>query len=264
MSGEAHSRAHLDLPGHQRALVEAVVDTGTPAVVVLMSGRPLAVPWLVERVPAILQAWHGGIRAGRAVADVLTGATSPSGRLTATWPRATGQIPIYYAHKNTGRPAEGAGTLQFKRVHRSNYVDETHLPLYPFGFGLGYTTFAYDDLQVATPDVPLDGTLVVSAAVTNTGARHGDEVVQLYVRDLVRSVTPPVKELKGFERVSLAPGESRRVEFRVPASTLGFHGLDLDYVIEPGGFHVWIGPHAAAGLCGAFRLVAQPGARRKE
>ena len=145
MSGEAHSRAHLGLPGHQQALLEAVWATGTPVVVVLMSGRPLVVPWTAEHIPAILQAWHGGIRAGRAVADILSGAMNPSGKLTATWPRTEGQIPVYYAHKNTGRPATGPGTEQFNKLHRSLYIDESNEPLYPFGYGLSYTTFEYTD-----------------------------------------------------------------------------------------------------------------------
>jgi beta-glucosidase len=255
MSGEAHSRAHLGLPGHQQALVEAVQATGTPLVVVLMSGRPLAVPWLADHVPALLQAWHGGIRAGRAVADVLTGAAEPGGRLTATWPRSEGQIPIYYAHKNTGRPPTGPGASQYGKIHRTGYIDQAHTPLYPFGYGLGYTTFAYSDLAVETLEVGLDGMVVAAATVTNTGPRPGDEVVQLYVRDVVGSVTRPVKELKGFRRISLAAGESRRVRFEVPVDTLGFHGPETGYTVEPGEFCLWIGPHAAEGLAGSFWVV---------
>ncbi len=255
MSGEAHSRAYLGLPGHQQALLEAVQASGQPVVVVLMSGRPLAIPWMAEHVPAILQAWHGGIRAGRAVADILIGAVNPSGKLTATWPPTEGQIPLYYAHKNTGRPASGEGTVQFDKPHWSVYIDERNAPLFPFGFGRSYTTFEYSELVVETPQVDLGGALVVTATITNTGERSGDEIVQLYVRDLVGSITRPVKELKGFQRVSLAPGESGRVCFEVPVSQLGFHDLEMEYVVEPGDFRVWIGPNAAEGLAGAFRVL---------
>ena len=261
MSGEAHSRAYLGLPGHQQALLEAVHATGTPVVTVLMSGRPLAIPWLTEQVPAILQAWHGGIRAGRAVADLLVGAASPSGKLTATWPRSEGQIPVYYAHKNTGRPPGGEPMPQFHKPNFSVYIDEVNAPLFPFGYGLSYTTFEYRDLEVETPEVDRDGTLVASATVANAGSRAGDEVVQLYVRDLVGSVTRQVKELKGFRRISLDPGEKARVRFEVPVEQLGFHGLEalpgqrMEYVVEPGEFVVWIGPSSAQGLQGTFRVL---------
>ncbi|MGD9146446.1 MAG: glycoside hydrolase family 3 N-terminal domain-containing protein [Anaerolineae bacterium] len=256
MSGEGHSRAYLGLPGHQQALLEVVHATGTPVVVVLMSGRPLVVAWMAEHVPAILLAWHGGIRTGRAVADILTGSVNPSAKLTTSWPRTEGQIPIYYAHKNTGRPVSGQGTVQWQMYHWSEYLDEVNDPLFPFGFGLSYTTFEYRDLEVETPDLSLDGTLVVSATVTNRGHREGEEIVQLYVRDLVGSVTRPVKELKGFQRLTLDPGEAQRVRFEVPVRQLGFHGLDRVYTVESGEFKVWIGPNAAEGLEGAFRVFS--------
>ena len=183
------------------------------------------------------------------------GAANPSGKLTATWPRTEGQIPVYYAHKNTGRPASGEGTIQFNKPHWSVYIDEENAPLFPFGYGLSYTPFAYRDLEVETPEVGLDGTLVVSATVANVGDRPGDEIVQLYVRDLVGSVTRPVKELEGFTRLSLGPGEAERVRFEVPVQELGFHGLTMEYVVEPGGFQVWIGPNAAEGLSGSFEVL---------
>jgi beta-glucosidase len=226
-----------------------------PVVVVLMSGRPLAIPWMARNVPAILQAWHGGIRAGRAVAEVLFGEVNPSAKLTATFPRTGGQVPVYYAHKNTGRPAESEGTTQFDEPFRSNYLDEPNAPLFPFGYGLSYTTFAYSDLVVETPTVGLEDALVVTAAVTNAGDRAGDEIVQLYVRDLVGSVTRPVKELEGFQRISLAPGERKAVRFQVPASQLGFHGPDMTYVVEPGAFKVWVGSNSAEGLEGDFQIA---------
>jgi len=261
MSGEAHSRAYLGLPGQQQALLEAVHATGTPVAVVLMSGRPLAIPRLVEQVPAVLQAWHGGIRAGRAVADLLVGAANPSGKLTATWPRTEGQIPVYYAHKNTGRPVGGDSIPQFHKPNWSLHIDEVNAPLFPFGYGLSYTTFEYRDLEVETPEVDRDSTLVVGATVANTGDRAGDEVVQLYVRDLVGSVTRPVKELKSFRRISLDPGEKARVRFEVLVEQLAFHGLGtlpgqrMEYVVEPGEFKVWIGPNSAEGLEGEFRVL---------
>jgi beta-glucosidase len=252
MSGEAHSRAHLGLPGRQQELLDALATTGKPIVGVLMTGRPLAVPRMAQQVAVLLVAWHGGIRAGRAVADLLFGAAVPSGRLTASWPRTEGQIPVHYAHKSTGRPPTGAGTTQFGEPFRSGYIDEANTPLFPFGYGLSYTTFAYRDLVVETPEIRADEALVVSAVVENTGAHVGDEVVQLYVRDLVASVTRPVRELKGFERVTLDPGEAQRVRFELPASELGLYGPDMRYVVEPGAFAVWVGPSAAEGLEGMF------------
>jgi len=252
MSGEARSRAYVALPGRQQELLEAVVATGTPVVCVLMSGRPLTIPWAAEHVPAILQAWHGGIRAGRAVADILFGDVNPSAKLTASFPRTVGQVPVYYAHKNTGRPYLGEGTVQFDQAYRSNYFDESNQPLFPFGHGLSYTTFSYTSLEVETPVVGVEDTLVVSATVTNTGERSGEEIAQLYVQDLVGSVTRPVRELKGFQRISLGPGESVTVRFGVPVSSLGFHGDDLTYQVEPGAFRVWVGPDAEARLDGEF------------
>lgn len=254
MSGEAHSRAHLGLPGRQQELLEAVYATGTPVVAVLMSGRPLVIPWMAEHVPAILQAWHGGIRAGRAVADILVGNVSPSGKLTASFPRTEGQIPVYYAHKSTSRPVHTKGTIRFNQAHKSQYLDEPNTPLFPFGHGLSYTTFVYSDLEVETPMVGPEDRLVVSAVVSNTGERAGNEIVQLYVCDLVGSVTRPVKELKGFQRLTLEPGEPKTVRFEIPVDQLGFHGLAMDYVVEPGAFKVWIGPNAAEGLAGEFAV----------
>jgi beta-glucosidase len=254
MSGEARSRAHLDLPGRQQELLDAIAQTGKPVVGVLVTGRPLAIPRMAGQVDALLVAWHGGIRAGRAVADLLFGAANPSGKLTATWPRAEGQIPLYYAQKNTGRPMEGAGTTQFFEPFKSRYIDEPNDPLFPFGYGLSYTTFDYAGLVVHTPLVEAGGTLAVSAKVTNTGPRPGTEVVQLYVRDRVASVTRPVKELKGFQRVTLQAGETATVRFELPADQLGFIGRDMRHTVEPGAFQVWIGPDSTSGLEGGFEV----------
>ncbi|HBX69347.1 MAG TPA: glycosyl hydrolase, partial [Chloroflexi bacterium] len=226
MSGEAHSRAHLGLPGKQQFLLEAVHATGTPVVAVLMSGRPLVIPWMAENIPAILCAWHGGLRTGRAVADLLFGQANPSGKLTASWPRAEGQIPVYYAHKMTGRPPDGEGGFQFQKYHFTEYVDEEVAPLFPFGFGLSYTSFAYSNLGVLTPTVAADSTLKVTVKITNSGEIPAAEIVQLYVRDLVAEVTRPVRELKSFQKIRLLPGENQTLTFEIPVQTLGFHGLD--------------------------------------
>jgi beta-glucosidase len=254
MSGEAHSRAHLGLPGRQQELLDAVAATGKPLVGVLMTGRPLVIPRMAEQVDTLLVAWHGGIRAGRAVADLLFGTASPSGKLTASWPRTEGQIPVYYAHKNTGRPVGGTGTLQFDEPFKSTYIDEPNAPLFPFGFGLTYTTFAYHDLTVEQPVVDVDGVLTVTAVVENTGRQEGTEVVQLYVRDLMASVTRPVRELKAFERVTLQPGERRTIRFEVPVRELGFFDQGMRYAVEPGRFKVFVGPDSTGGLEGEVEV----------
>lgn len=257
MSGESHSRATLGLPGRQAALLDAVAATGKPLVVVLMCGRPLVVPALVEKADALLVAWHGGIRAGQAVADLVFGGANPSGKLTASWPRVEGQIPIYYAHKSTGRPADGAGTTQWHQPFRSTYLDVPTAPLFAFGEGLSYARFEFSALQVAERRLTDDGVLRVSAVVQNISHRAGVEVAQLYVRDLTGSVTRPVKELKGFHRVELGPGESRTVDFQVPVQSLGFHRLDLTFGVEPGEYRVWIGPDSTQGLEGEFEVVTE-------
>jgi beta-glucosidase len=254
MSGEAHSRAHLGLPGRQQELLDALCATGKPVAVVLMSGRPLVIPRVAEQVTALLQAWHAGIRTGRAVADILFGTVNPSGKLTVGFPRAEGQIPVYYAHKRTGRPAESAGVVQFDEPFKSRYMDEANTPLFPFGYGLSYTPFAYGDLSVENSMLRVEETLIVSVTVQNTGERVGDEVVQLYVNDIVGSTTRPVKELKGFKRVTLAPGEEQIVRFEVPVQELGHWGSDMQHMVEPGEFKVWIGPDSTQGLEGRFEV----------
>lgn len=255
MSGEARSRAHLGLPGIQQELVDAIAATGKPMIGVLMCGRPLVIPHLADQLDALLVAWHGGIRAGQAIADVLFGAVNPSGKLTASWPRAEGQIPVYYAHKNTGRPAEGDGTLQFDLYYRSTYLDEPNAPLFHFGFGLSYTRFEYAGMTVETPRLSQGGSLVVSAQVKNIGKRAGTEIVQLYLRDQVGSVTRPVKELKGFQRITLEPLEMQTVRFKIPVRELGFIAQDMQVVVEPGVFTVWIAPNSAEGLEGTFEVT---------
>jgi beta-glucosidase len=247
LSGEAHSRSSLDLPGVQGELLKAVHATGTPVVVVLMGGRPLTIPWAAEHVPAILMTWHLGVEHGLAVASVLFGDFNPSGRLPVTFPRSVGQVPIYYSHKNTGRPPG-------KDRYTSKYVDLPSTPLYPFGFGLSYTRFAYSDLRLSAAKIDPQGRLTVTLAVKNAGDRAGDEVVQLYIRNRVASVTRPVKELKGFRRVTLQPGETAKVSLTVSGPELGYYNQEMRYVTEPGRYDVWVGPNSAEGLHGGFEI----------
>jgi beta-glucosidase len=250
MSGEASSRARLDLPGVQERLQQAVVATGKPVVLVLMNGRPLILSWAAEHVSAIVETWFLGIETGHAVADVLFGDVNPSGRLPVSFPRTVGQIPIYYNAKNTGRPAVAG------QHFTSKYLDVPNSPLFPFGYGLSYTSFTYRDLQVRAARLRPADTLVVTVTVANTGTRAGTEVAQLYVRDDVGSVTRPVRELKGFRREVLAPGESRSVEFRVPVRSLAFWDAAMKFVAEPGTFHVFVGSNSTAELGAAFEVAA--------
>ena len=238
MSGESSSRTNLEMPDVQRALLQELLKTGKPVVLVLFTGRPLVLTWEEEHVPAILNVWFGGSEAAYAISDVLFGDVNPSGKLTATFPQNVGQIPLFYNHKNTGRPLqEGRWFEKF----RSNYLDVSNEPLYPFGYGLSYTTFAYSDIHLSSTEMSADGELTATVTVTNTGSRDGAEVVQLYIRDLVGSVTRPVKELKGFEKIFLKAGESRKVSFSNTPELLKFYNYDLQFVCEPGDFDVMIG-----------------------
>ena len=238
MSGESSSRTNLEMPDVQRALLQELLKTGKPVVLVLFTGRPLVLTWEEEHVPAILNVWFGGSEAAYAISDVLFGDVNPSGKLTATFPQNVGQIPLFYNHKNTGRPLqEGRWFEKF----RSNYLDVSNDPLYPFGYGLSYTTFAYSDIHLSSTEMSADGELTATVTVTNTGSRDGAEVVQLYIRDLVGSVTRPVKELKGFEKIFLKAGESRKVSFSITPELLKFYNYDLQFVCEPGDFDVMIG-----------------------
>ena len=247
MSAEAHSRASLELPGSQLALAQAVIR-GThratprkPIVVVLMNGRPLATPWLADSAPALVESWFLGVEHGNALADVLFGRRNPSGRLPVSVPRATGQVPIYYNHKNTGRPPTA------ENMYTSKYIDVPWTPLYPFGYGLSYTRFRYGAPSVSATRLPSTDSVVVSAEVTNAGDRAGDEVVQLYLRDDAASVARPVRELRGFRRLSLLPGETRRVSFTLRPEDLALYDLTLRRVVEPGSFTAWVGPSSADG-----------------
>ncbi|HEX5831281.1 MAG TPA: glycoside hydrolase family 3 C-terminal domain-containing protein, partial [Gemmatimonadaceae bacterium] len=249
MSAEARNRTSLDLPGVQRQLAQAVHATGKPVVAVLMNGRPLAIPWLAEHVPAIVEAWYLGVQTGPAVADVLFGDVNPGGKLPVTFPRTVGQVPLYYNHKNTGRPPRE------EERYTSKYIDAPWTPLFPFGHGLSYTTFTYGAPRLSAAEIGPTDSLVVTVDVTNSGARAGDEVVQLYVRDDAASVTRPVRALRGFRRVPLGAGETRTVRFTLGADDLAFHDQRMRRVVEPGTFTVWVGGSSAADREARFRVV---------
>jgi beta-glucosidase len=245
MSGEASSRASIELPGSQLALAQSVVraaGAGKPVVAVLMNGRPLAVPWLADSASALVESWFLGVEHGNALADVLLGDVAPSGKLPVTFPRATGQVPIYYAQKNTGRPAAE------KEHYTSKYLDLPWTPQFAFGHGLSYTTFAYSGLTLSAPSIRAGDPVDASVTVRNTGARDGVEVVQLYMRHDLASVTRPVRELRGFQRVALKAGESRTVRFTLAPSAFAMYDLDMRHVVEPGTYRLWAGGSSEAPL----------------
>src|SRR5690606_35915756 len=238
MSGESSSRTDIEIPAVQQRLLKALLTTGKPVVLVLFTGRPLALTWEDEHVPAILNVWFGGTEAAKAITDVLFGDVNPSGKLTATFPKNVGQVPLYYSHKNTGRPlAEGKWFEKF----RSNYLDVDNEPLYPFGFGLSYTNFDYSEIQLDKERFGTNDSLMVSVVLKNSGTVEGAETVQLYVRDKVGSITRPVKELKAFRKVWLKPGEEREVHFTLSEEDLKFYNASLEHVAEPGQFEVFVG-----------------------
>ena len=241
MSGEAASRSDIGLPSNQQDLLKALAKTSKPIVLVLMNGRPLTLPWDAEHCSAILETWFGGLESGNAVAGVLFGDYSPSGRLSATFPRDVGQIPLYYNHKNTGRPYGGDPRVKYV----SRYLDVANTPLFPFGYGLSYTTFSYGDVKLSQRSLKGDETLVASVEVTNTGQRPGEETVQLYITDPVASVTRSVEDLRGFQKINLQPGEHREVRFRINPDDLKFYNSDMVYDWEPGDFVIRIGPDSS-------------------
>jgi beta-glucosidase len=260
LSGEARSRAFLDLPGAQESLVAAIAALGKPMVAVIMAGRPLTFHETAVRVNAVLYAFHPGSMGGPALADLLFGRSTPSGKLTVTFPRTVGQVPIYYAHLNTGRPApQGAGGVPVGNPaqpegYTSKYIDVDFTPEYPFGYGLSYTRFDYSNLKLSSASMTRTGSVTVSADIANTGGREGTEIVQLYIRDLVASVAQPVRALKGFRRVALGSGEKRTVSFTLDAAALAFYNQHNQLVTEPGRFQVWIAPDSAHGVEGEFTL----------
>jgi len=252
-SGECSSRTNIQIPENQRELLKALLATGKPVVLVLFTGRPLDLSWESKNVPAILNVWFGGSQTGNAIADVLFGKVNPSGKITATFPQNIGQIPIYYNHKNTGRPIdEGKGAWFTKFL--SNYLDVSNEPLYPFGFGLSYTTFSYSDLKLDKQKLTKGGKLTVSVTLTNTGKFDGAEVAQLYICDMVGSITRPVKELKGFQKVFLKVGESRIIHFTITPNDLAFYNSELQFKSEPGDFEVFVGTNSAVTKESTFTL----------
>ncbi len=265
LSGEAHSRADIDLPGDQAELVRRVRAAGKPVVAVIMAGRPLTLSNIIDQVDAILYAWHPGTMGGPAIADLLFGIESPSGKLPVTFPRMVGQIPIYYNQKNTGKPPSPDTIIHIDDIDpkasqtslglTAFHLDAGYTPLFAFGHGLSYARFEYQHLRTSAAEIRLGDTLQVSAELTNTGEVPADEVAQLYVRDLVGNVTRPVKELKGFKRLRLDPGQTVVVEFELHTDDLAFYDRHMQLVTEPGEFHVWIGGSSETELRTEFRIV---------
>ncbi len=250
MSGESASRTDISIPESQKKLIRALVATGKPVALILMSGRPLTIPEEMDLPVAILQVWHPGVEAGNAVADVVFGHYNPSGKLTATWPRNVGQIPIYYSIKHTGRPNPEGGYEKFK----TNYLDVPNTPLLPFGYGLSYTSFRYSNLRLDKSEIGADESITITVTVENVGNLAGEEVVQLYLQDVVRSITPPKRQLKGFKKVMLEKGERKAVSLTIRPDDLKFYNSQLEFVAEPGEFVVYVGGNSDATLSGSFIL----------
>jgi beta-glucosidase len=265
LSGEARCRANIDLPGAQQELVETIESTGTPVIAVIMAGRPLTMGKILDKVDALLYAFHPGTMGGPAIVDLLFGEESPSGKLPVTFPKVVGQIPIYYNHKNTGRPPIPESWVYIDDIpvrnrqsslgFESHYLDAGYKPQYPFGYGLSYTQFKYTNLMLSSEMIKHNEVLTVSAEIENTGTVEADEIVQLYTRDLVGDITRPVRELKGFQRIRLKPGESKTVRFTLHPDDLSFHNQKMQLVTEPGTFHVWIAPDSESGLQGSFEII---------
>jgi beta-glucosidase len=249
MSGEAASRSNLDLPGYQEDLLKAVCAIGKPVVLVLMNGRPLTIPWAADHCDAIVESWFLGVQTGNAIADVLFGDYNPSGKLPVSFPRSVGQVPVYYNFKSTGRPTNSSNH------YSSKYIDAPNTPLFPFGYGLSYTTFSYKDLALSSKKIVTDGIVKVTVNVTNSGNRDGEEVVQMYIRDEVGSVTRPVKELRGFKKIALKAGETKKVEFALEPNDLAMYNREMKWVVEPGSFKVFVGTNSAENLEDEFEVV---------
>jgi beta-glucosidase len=265
LSGEAHCRAEIGLPGCQEQLIDAIARTGTPIVLVIMAGRPITIETVLPKVAAVLFAWHPGTMGGPAISDLLFGKASPSGKLPVTFPRKVGQVPIYYAQKHSGKPATEAAFVHMNDIpvhspQTSLGMAATHLdthfsPLFPFGFGLSYTQFSYQNITLSHTTLPLGETLTVGVLLTNIGDTFGEEVVQLYIRDLVGSVTRPVKELKDFKRVNLAAGKSEWVTFELSTDKLAFYDRNMQRVTEAGQFQLWLGGCSQTGLQDEFEII---------
>ncbi|TLX75033.1 beta-glucosidase BglX [Labilibacter sediminis] len=265
LSGEAHSRANIDLPGAQNELIKELKKTGKPLVLVVMAGRPLTIGEIGEYADAIVYAWHPGTMGGAALADILLGKANPSGKLPVTFPKVVGQIPMHYNHKNTGRPANPNSWTQMYDIpvkapqtslgNESHYIDAGYTPLYPFGYGLSYTQYEYSNVVLNNSVYAIDDTLKVSFTLKNTGKYDGTEIAQMYVRDLVGNVSRPVKELKGFARVSLKAGEQKEITLELPIANLSFHNEKMEEVVEPGDFNLWVGGDSNAELMTSFTVT---------
>ncbi len=253
MTGEAASRTNIDLPGIQKEFLAELKKLNKPIVLVLLNGRPLTLTWENDNMDAILEAWWPGTMGGDAIAQTLYGVSNPSGKLPMTFPRNVGQVPLYYNHKNTGRPYLGKSDPEQK--YKSRYIDVDNSPLYPFGYGLSYTTFSYSNLKLSSDKINFTDKLKISVEVANTGNYDGEEVVQLYIQDKVGTVTRPVRELKGFEKIALKKGEKKTVEFEISADDLRFYNIDMDFVAEPGDFEVFVGGSSATEMNNKFVLV---------
>ena len=256
MSGEAHSRSEPGIPSEQVELLKSLKQSGKEVIAVVLSGRPLILTEVEAYCDAILLAWHGGSFAGEAIADILLGEFNPAGKLTCSFPRSVGQVPLNYNHRNTGRPVQGEGITQFSEAYKSNYIDQTNEALYPFGYGLNYSDVQYSNLKVHKSLINSKESLKVEVSLSNKGDYACRETVQLYVRDLVAQTARPVKELKAFEKVSLAPGESRRVELSVPAEHLGYYNWANEYQVDAGEFDLWVGPDSKAELKSRFSIIS--------
>ncbi|WP_430813394.1 beta-glucosidase BglX [Carboxylicivirga sp. RSCT41] len=264
LSGEAHSRANIDLPGVQNDLIKELKKTGKPLILVVMAGRPLTIGEISKYADAVIYAWHPGTMGGPALADILSGKYNPSGKLPVTFPKVVGQIPMYYNHKNTGRPANPDSWTQMYDIpvkapqtslgNESHYIDAGYEPLYPFGYGLSYTTYEYSELTINKTNFNRDETIEVSFNIENTGEFDGVEIAQLYVRDLVGNVSRPVKELKAFKRISLQKGEQSTISMEVKVSDLAFHNIEMEKVVEAGEFQLWIGGDSNATLSTKFTV----------
>ncbi len=262
LSGEAHSRANISLPGSQELLIKELAKTGKPIVLIIMAGRPISLLNIIDDVDAVIMAWHPGTMGGPALHDIIYGISEPEGRLPVTWVKTAGQLPLFYNHKNTGRPAKPTefvhldsipiGAWQSSLGNTSHYLDAGYTPHFPFGYGLGYTKFEYSDLKVSSNKLTKEGKLRVSVTIKNIGDRTGVDLVQLYVQDLVGSITRPVKELKGFQKISLKPGTQSEVEFTISKEELKYYNSDLTNDLEPGKFNIWVGSHSNSGLKSSF------------
>jgi beta-glucosidase len=265
LSGEAHSRAHLNLPGAQDALIAEIAKSGKPVILIILAGRPLTIGDISNKADAVLYAWHPGTMCGPALAELIFGIEAPSGKLPVTFPKTEGQIPVYYAHKNTGRPPDKVSLTMIDdiplRAHQSSlgdaarYLDIGYLPLYPFGYGLSYTIFVYANIRISPDKIRRGERFKASVEVMNAGDLEAEEVVQLYIRDLTASLTRPVRELKGFERIRLKPKETKVVSFDLSTNDLGFHDSSMKYIVEPGKFNLWIGGDSQAELMAAFQII---------